>query len=136
VERSDPDQPPHAAWRGWTRVMSAVKILLEITKNLFDHVSSGLPKEEREPYIEQLNELLDQRQAIVDKLPVVYSEEEQRMGQMIVKMNETIEPLLLRQFEEIKHNLSLMKKKKEKNGQYANPYQTLSADGMYFDKKN
>lgn len=116
--------------------MSAVKILLEITKNLFDHVSSGLPKEEREPYIERLNELLDQRQAIMNKLPATYSEDEQRMGQMIVKMNETIEPLLVRQFEEIKHNLSMMKKKKEKNVQYANPYQTLSADGMYFDKKN
>jgi flagellar protein FliT len=116
--------------------MSAVKILLEITKNLFDHVSSGLPKEEREPYIERLNELLDQRQAIMDKLPAVYSEEEKRMGQMIVKMNETIEPLLVRQFKEIKHNLSMMKKKKEKNVQYANPYQTLAVDGMYFDKKN
>jgi flagellar protein FliT len=116
--------------------MSAVKILLEITKNLFDHVSSGLPKEEREPYIGRLNELLDQRQTIMGKLPATYSEDEQRMGQMIVKMNETIEPLLVRQFEEIKHNLSLMKKKKVRNVQYANPYQTLSADGMYFDKKN
>ncbi|MFE1243056.1 hypothetical protein ACFW35_02900 [Fictibacillus sp. NPDC058756] len=116
--------------------MSAVKILLEITKNLFDHLSSGLPKEEREPYIERLNEMLDQRQAIMGKLPATYSDEEQRLGQMIVKMNETIEPLLVRQFEEIKHNLSIMKKKKEKNVQYANPYQTLSADGMYFDKKN
>jgi flagellar protein FliT len=116
--------------------MSAVRILLEITKNLFNHVNSGLPKEEREPYIERLNELFDQRQTIMDKLPSVYSDEEQRMGQMIVKMNETIEPFLVRQFEEIKHNLSMMKKKKEKNVQYANPYQTLSADGMYFDKKN
>jgi flagellar protein FliT len=116
--------------------MSAVKILLEVTKNLFNHVKVGLPKEEREPYIERLNELLDQRQVIMGKLPVTYSEEEQRMGRLIVKMNETIEPLLVRQFEEIKHNLSLMKKKKEKNVQYANPYQTLSADGMYFDKKN
>jgi flagellar protein FliT len=116
--------------------MSAVKVLLEITKNLFNHVNSGLPKEEREPYIERLNELLDQRQAIMNTLPATYSEEEQRIGQMILKMNETIEPLLLCQFEEIKHNLSLMKKRKEKNLQYANPYQTLSADGMYFDKKN
>jgi flagellar protein FliT len=116
--------------------MSAVNILLEITKNLFDHVSTGLPKENREPYIERLNELLDQRQTIIDKLPAVYSEEEQQMGKMIVKMNETIDPILTRQLEEIKHNLSLMKKKKEKNTQYANPYQTLSVDGMYFDKKN
>jgi flagellar protein FliT len=116
--------------------MSAVKILLEVTKNLFNHVKVGLPKEDRESYTERLNELLDQRQAIMNKLPTTYSEEEQRMGQMIVKMNEAIEPLLVRQFEEIKHNLSLMKKKKEKNVQYANPYQTLSVDGMYFDKKN
>jgi flagellar protein FliT len=116
--------------------MSAVKILLEVTKNLFDHVGAGLPKEDREPYIERLNELLDQRQAIMDKLPVVYSGEELRMGQMIVKMNETIDPLLTRQFEEIKYDLSMIKKKKEMNVQYANPYQTLSVDGMYFDKKN
>jgi flagellar protein FliT len=136
VERSDSDQPPNAAWRDWTRVMSAVKILLKITKNLFDHVSAGLPKENREPYIERLNEFLEQRQVIMNKLPAVYSEEEQQMGKMIVKVNETIDPLLTRQLEEIKHNLSLMKKKKEKNVRYANPYQTLSADGMYFDKKN
>ncbi|MBY6037036.1 hypothetical protein KUV80_10235 [Fictibacillus nanhaiensis] len=135
MERSDSDQPPPAAWRNGTRVMPAVKILLEITKNLFDHVMAGLPKEDREPYIERLNELLEQRQAIIEKLPGTYSEEEQRMGKMIVKMNETIDPLLTRQFEEIKHNLSIMKLKKEKNTQYANPYQTMSADGMYFDKK-
>ncbi|MCM3718456.1 hypothetical protein [Fictibacillus phosphorivorans] len=116
--------------------MTAVKILLEITKNLFDHVKSGLPKEEREPYIERLNELLDQRQAVMDKLPSVYSDEEHRMGKMIVKLNEAFEPMLMRQFEEIKHNLTLMKKKKEKNVQYANPYQAFSLDGMYFDKKN
>jgi flagellar protein FliT len=115
--------------------MSAVKILLEITKNLFDHVSAGLPKEDREPYIERLNELLEQRQAIIDKLPATYTEEEQRMGKTIVKMNETFEPLLARQLEEIKQNISTMKKKKEKNTQYANPYQSLSADGMFFDKK-
>ncbi|KZE64247.1 hypothetical protein AWM68_14205 [Fictibacillus phosphorivorans] len=115
--------------------MPAVKILLEITKNLYDHVSTGLPKEDREPYIERLNELIDQRQAAIQSLPGIYSEDEQRMGNMIVKMNETIDPLLARQFEEIKHDLSLMKRKKVKNVQYANPYQTLSGDGMYFDKK-
>lgn len=116
--------------------MPAVKILLEITKNLYDHVSEGLPKEDREPYIERLNELLDQRQAAIQNLPMMYSEDEQRMGRLIVKMNETIDPLLARQFEEIKHNLSLMKKKKDKNVRYDNPYQAVSADGMYFDKKN
>jgi flagellar protein FliT len=136
MERSDSDQSPHAAWRDWTRVMSAVKILLEITKNLFDHVSAGLPKENREPYIERLNEFLEQRQVIINKLPALYSEEEQRQGQMIVKLNETIGPRLTRQLEEIKHNIAMMKKKKEKNVQYANPYQSLSVDGMYFDKKN
>ncbi|MDM5315107.1 hypothetical protein QUF49_03810 [Fictibacillus sp. b24] len=115
--------------------MPAVKILLEITKNLYDHVSAGLPKEDREPYIKRLNELLDQRQVAIQNLPLTYSEDEQRMGRLILKMNETIDPLLARQFEEIKHNLSMMKKKKEKNVQYANPYQTLSGDGMYFDKK-
>ncbi|WP_416729610.1 flagellar protein FliT [Fictibacillus sp. JL2B1089] len=116
--------------------MPVVKILLEITKNLYDHVSAGLPKEERESYIERLNELLDQRQATISNLPATYSEDEQRMGRLIVKMNETIDPLLTRQFEEIKHNLSTMKKKKEKNTHYANPYQSVSVDGMYFDKKN
>jgi flagellar protein FliT len=115
--------------------MSAVKILLEITKNLNDHVEAGLPKEDREPYIERLNELLEQRQSIIDKLPVAYSDEELRMGKLIVKLNETIEPLLVMQFEQIKNNLSLMKKKKERNVQYANPYQSLSSDGMFFDKK-
>jgi flagellar protein FliT len=115
--------------------MSAVKILLEITKNLHDHVSSGLPKEDREPYIERLNELLEQRQVIMDKMPESYSTEEQRMGRMIVKLNDTIEPLLTLQFDQIKQNLTLMKKKKEKNVQYTNPYQSVSSDGMFFDKK-
>ncbi|GGB43756.1 flagellar protein FliT [Fictibacillus barbaricus] len=115
--------------------MPAIKILLEITKNLHNHVSPGLPKENRESYIERLNELLEQRQVAMNQLPSSYSAEEQRVGQMIIKLNESIDPLLARQFEEIKHNLTIMKKKKVKNNQYANPYQTLSGDGMYFDKK-
>jgi flagellar protein FliT len=115
--------------------MPVVKILLEITNNLYNHVNAGLPRENREVYIERLNELLESRQIMMDKLPDTYSDEEQRMGKMIVKMNETIELLLLRQFDEVKHNLSLLKKKKAKNNQYAFPYQALSGDGMYFDKK-
>jgi flagellar protein FliT len=116
--------------------MSGVNILLEITKNLLDHVNKGLPAdEEREPYIERLNELLEQREALIQKLPSTYTEEEQSTGRMIVQMNETIEPLLTAQLEEIRNDLSLMKKKKEKNTQYANPYQSMSADGMFFDKK-
>ncbi|MFC0187378.1 flagellar assembly protein FliT [Fictibacillus aquaticus] len=116
--------------------MAAVKILLEITKNLHDHVMGGLPAEERELYIEQLDELLQQRQSLISELPDVYSEDELKMGHHILQLNETIDPLLSAQLNEIKQSIALLKKKKQKSAQYANPYQAVSGDGMFFDKKN
>ncbi|WP_062237783.1 flagellar protein FliT [Fictibacillus sp. FJAT-27399] len=116
--------------------MGAVSVLLEITHNLHGHVASGLPKEEREPYIERLNELLDQRESLLSEIPVSFTEEEKRMGLAILQLNEVVQPLLDRQLAEIKRDITLMNQKKTHSAQYANPYAAVSGDGMFFDKKN
>ncbi|MGG1572342.1 hypothetical protein [Fictibacillus sp. NRS-1165] len=116
--------------------MGAISVLLEITHNLDGHVKSGLPKEEREPYIERLNELLDQRERLLSEIPVTFTEEEKRMGLTILQLDEMVQPLLDRQLAEIRRDITLMNQKKTSSLQYANPYAAVSGDGMFFDKKN
>ncbi|MFC7372997.1 hypothetical protein ACFQPF_15260 [Fictibacillus iocasae] len=116
--------------------MSMVNILLQVTEKIHAHVTSGLPEEDgREEYIETLNELIVNRQLVIEQLPDLYTEEELKMGMTILHLNEVIDPLLEKHLNSIRNSLSLLNKKKQKSSQYANPYQAVSGDGMFFDKK-
>lgn len=116
--------------------MGAVSSLLEVTHTLHGHVINGLPKEERERYIERLDELLDQRELLMNEIPVAFTEEEHQMGLTILHLNEVFQPMLDRQLSEIKQDITLMNQKKTHSAHYANPYAAVSGDGMFFDKKN
>ncbi|WHY71585.1 hypothetical protein [Fictibacillus enclensis] len=116
--------------------MGTISRLLEITQQLSAHVMKGLPKEGREPYIQRVNVLLDQREALLEEIPAHFTEEEKRIGLDILQLNEGFEPELDRQLNEIKRDIMLMNQKKTQSAHYANPYASVSGDGMFFDKKN
>ncbi|MGC4377964.1 hypothetical protein WD019_13595 [Fictibacillus sp. Mic-4] len=115
--------------------MGPIEILLEVSQKLYGHVKSGLPKEKREAYITRLNELLDQRQSIMEQLPETYSEKDKKIGSAIVQINQSIEPILTEQLHEIKNDIIVMKQKKSKSVQYANPYASYNPDGMFLDQR-
>lgn len=120
--------------------MSLVKDLYLLTKDLYDHVLRPLPKdiEEREKYIERIDDYLSKRTELLEKMSPEnqFSEVEMTLGRELVKMNEVIEKQLEKSKSEMLRHINELKKKKEYSYQYDNPYGTPTVDGVFFDKKN
>jgi flagellar protein FliT len=115
--------------------VSTVDEIFGKTEEIHDWVIGGLPKNEREAYIEKLNKLLAERQELLDQLPPSSTEGDLKLGEKILALNRKFEPVLAEQMKMIQSDLQNVKHKKKTNTKYANPYQSTSADGMFFDKR-
>jgi flagellar protein FliT len=115
--------------------VSVVQALYETTKALHELVSKGLPEEDRESYIEQLKQLLDERQSLMTELSGTYSEGDMKVGQELVALNQQLEPLLKEQLMTIETDIGNIKRKKAGSNRYNKGYQNFSSDGMFLDKK-
>lgn len=116
--------------------MSVINDLYQITQSLYQAVKNQIDKENRETQIDEITKLLNQRQELISQLNPPYTEGENKLGLEIVKLNKVIDHQLNKIFNDIKTDIKELKTKKEKSMKYANPYDSLSIDGMFFDKKN
>ncbi|MGM7702908.1 hypothetical protein ACSVDE_14355 [Pseudalkalibacillus sp. Hm43] len=115
--------------------MSHVQELLEQTEKLYDHVQKGLPEEEPEDYLDELNAYMDYRQKLIERLSGDYTDEEKELGEQLVEINKLIQPYLDEQMKQIKSQMMKIRVKRTNNTKYSNPYQSNRADGMFFDKR-
>lgn len=116
--------------------MSRLDVLYQITLNLKETLEQDIHAENREAIIVEINELLEQRSAEIKKITPPYSEKEKDMGQRIVLLNDDIEKSMNHIFDELKREMKQIKKQKESNRSYINPYGKMtSTDGMYVDSK-
>lgn len=116
--------------------MSVVAELFRVTQTLYELLSEPVAKENRDETIETIEQLLSQRDGLIKQLKPPYTDEEQEMGMAIVSLNETINQKLQQLKQHIQQDLKAAKQKKIANQNYANPYQTISIDGMFYDKKS
>jgi flagellar protein FliT len=135
VEASDSIESPAPICAGWARVVSIVVELFQVTKQLYDLLDEPIPKEARDETIDMIRHLLGRRDELIEQLQPPYSDEEQELGMEIVMLNETIDQRLHGLKQQIYQDLKAMKQKKMANQNYLNPYQSLSVDGMFYDKK-
>jgi flagellar protein FliT len=115
--------------------MSVVNELLGCNKELINLLMKGLPIEDREDYIGQIDHLLEKRGTILYSLDFK-SQETLQAKNLLMDQDQEIRTLLAKQQAQIKEDLKLLKAQKQKNQQYANPYQTLNMhDGAFYDKR-
>lgn len=115
--------------------MSIVVELFQVTKALYDLLEKPIAREARDETIEAVRRLLLQRDELIEQLKPPYTDEEQEMGIEIVSLNETINQKLEHLKQQIQQDLKATKQKKTANQNYVNPYQAISVDGMFYDKK-
>lgn len=115
--------------------MSALTQFYEATARLIEVLekSTDIDRDEK---ISLVKGLLEKREALVAEIVGPYTEEEKRMGAKIVELNKTLTRLLSLEKVFIQKDIKNLTHKKETNNKYANPYQNLSTDGMFYDKKN
>lgn len=107
-----------------------------VTSQLEEVVNQEITKQNREEAIDKINQLLDQREELLNHLSPPYSEEEKQFLQKILKMDESIIPLLEEIFILLKDDIRNLQRSKQSNQKYKNPYNQVSvSDGMFLDKK-
>ncbi|WP_353654037.1 flagellar protein FliT [Bacillus sp. ISL-55] len=133
MEAGHPDEPPEAVWPGWYGVVSAVKDFYEATLELIQILQK--PLEERDEKILKVEELLEKREVLMKGIVPPYTLEDAELGRQIVQLNTRLDQLLIAEKIWIQKDIKNLQTKKESNTKYVNPYQNLSTDGMFYDKR-
>lgn len=90
---------------------------------------------ERDQKILQVEALLDRREVLMKEIVPPFTPEEAELGKKIVTMNERLEQLITAEKVSIQKDIKELHVKKVSNTKYVNPYQNLSTDGMFYDKR-
>nr|WP_251027797.1 flagellar protein FliT [Bacillus sp. ISL-41] len=90
---------------------------------------------ERDEKISKVEELLDRREVLMKEIVPPYTPEEAELGKQIVELNASLEQFLKTEKVSIQKDIKNLQAKKESNTKYVNPYQNLSTDGMFYDKR-
>ncbi|MFD9626028.1 flagellar protein FliT [Peribacillus muralis] len=91
---------------------------------------------ERQDKIESIIELIDRRECILVQIKPPFTDAEQQLGRRTMVLNQQIDSLMKLQKQEIQRDILEINKKKKSSNKYMNPYESLSIDGMFYDKRN
>lgn len=116
--------------------MNKVQKVYDITESIYQLLFNQEQQLEREQLIEQVNELIDQRQTEVEHLAPPYTEEEMKLGQKTIQFDKVINEKLTVLFKDIQDDIKEVQQRKSQTKSYINPYGKLkTTDGMYLDSK-
>lgn len=90
---------------------------------------------EREDKIERITELIDRRDEVIAQIKPPFTAAEQQVGRRTMLLNQQVDSLLKLQKQEIQRDILEINKKKNSSNKYMNPYESLSIDGMFYDKR-
>ncbi|MGE7945721.1 flagellar protein FliT [Lysinibacillus sp. NPDC093688] len=119
--------------------MQLIEQLLQVSANLFK-LLGDIPKgEERDEYIDNINNMLDKRGKIIEDLVQdgFQFDEQNRIHRTLLELDHGIKERLAAVMSAVKQDMANLQKTKKSEGQYFDPYSNVRVmDGMYYDKKN
>src|SRR5699024_3778369 len=102
--------------------------ILKLLKEQKDYANN------REDALSQLNELISERETLMEDLAPPYTEEEKLIGKKIITLNQQLEEERGILCNDIKEDIKKLKQNRELNYNYIRPYgQPKTIDGMYVD---
>lgn len=107
----------------------------ELTKKLID-LLKNVNEENRDEVIANVEDMLEQREMILQQLNPPFSNEEQQMGEQLIKQQAELDQLLQALKSQIQKDMNGLNKKKASVHKYVNPYEALQNDGAFYDKRN
>jgi flagellar protein FliT len=133
LEAGNPNEPPKAAQPGWHGVVSVVIQFHLLTNELIQQLENF--EIDRDDKIARVEELLSQREVLMGAIQPPYTPEEIEIGKKVNQLNLRISQLLKQEKAAVQKDIKDLQNKKESNTKYVNPYQNLSTDGMFYDKR-
>ncbi|MFJ7732306.1 flagellar protein FliT [Lysinibacillus sp. NPDC097231] len=119
--------------------MQLLDQLLQLSANLFKHLGDIPKSEERDEYIDNINDMLDKRGKIIENLikEDFHFDEQNRIHRTLLELDNGIKERLAAVMNAVKQDMANLQKTKKSEEQYFNPYADVRVmDGMYYDKKN
>ncbi|MFJ3388335.1 flagellar protein FliT [Lysinibacillus sp. NPDC086135] len=119
--------------------MQLIDQLLQVSANLFKLIGDIPKGEERDEYIDSINNMLDKRGKIIEDLVQegFQFDEQNRIHQTLLELDNGIKERLATVMSAVKQDMANLQKTKKSEGQYFDPYSNVRVmDGMYYDKKN
>jgi len=119
--------------------MQLIDQLLQVSASLFKLLGDIPNGEERDEYIDNINNMLDKRGEIIEVLGQegFQFDEQNRIHRMLLDLDNGIKERLAAVMSAVKQDMANLKKTKKSEEQYFNPYSNVRVmDGMYYDKKN
>lgn len=93
-------------------------------------------EEKRDVVIEQMEKLLDERDALQMSIQAPFTEEELAFGQELLPLEKALQEKLKLYMKDIRLNISEQQLKKVSVHAYVDPYAQVYRDGTFYDKKN
>ncbi|NPC94305.1 flagellar protein FliT [Bacillus sp. WMMC1349] len=112
--------------------MNRIKLLLSETENILSEIKD-IP--ESDELLQRIEDYLEKREGLIDEIKPPLSHEEKLQLEQVVKMEPLIMTELKRLKEDIKKELIQVKKKRALHQTYLTPYQNVTIDGTYYDKR-
>ncbi|USK49561.1 flagellar protein FliT [Bacillus sp. CMF12] len=104
-------------------------LTLELIKNL-EHTEL-----DRDAKMNEVEILLEKRQQAMAGMAPPYSDTEKVLGARLISLNAKVTQLMTREKLFIQKDIKDLSVKKASTGKYANPYQSIATDGMFYDKR-
>ncbi|WP_078378908.1 hypothetical protein [Sutcliffiella halmapala] len=117
--------------------MAVVEDLHRVTTHLLTMLEEEFPAEDkRDPFIEEVEKLLQIRESLLQRLAPPFTEAEIELGKKVAQASQLI-PVKLEAFQkQLKQEWSHMQHSKKTAKAYEKAYAGVSIDGMYYDKRN
>ncbi|KAA6450810.1 flagellar protein FliT [Bacillus swezeyi] len=112
--------------------MSRTGLLYRETKNMLVRVKDAPESDE---LIQAIEDFFEKREGLIKEIKPPLSEEEKLELQQVVDMEPLIMTELKRLQQDVKKELVKAKQKRAMHHSYINPYQNMTIDGTYYDKR-
>ncbi|MCS0790826.1 flagellar protein FliT [Cytobacillus firmus] len=113
--------------------MSSVQRFHDLTLELIKTLEHT--KLDRDAKMNAVEVLLEKRQQAMAGMAPPYSDAEKDLGARLISLNAKVTQLMTREKLFIQKDIKDLSVKKESTGKYANPYQSMATDGMFYDKR-
>lgn len=115
-----------------------IHALLQISAKLFEQLSIIPKGEERDAFVEAINQKLDERGVIIEKLrhQDFQMDASNKLHATLAELDKGIRERLEKVMSDIKNDMKEVQNSRKNEKQYSNPYSDVRVmDGMYYDRK-
>lgn len=115
---------------------ASIQAYIDITKRMLVLLKDSKSDESREERINQVTDLLADRDQYQEQIHPPFSETDQQLGKHAIALDQQLQQNLTQMMQQIKQDMRNTKKQTRSNHHYLNPYKNVANfDGRFLDSK-